>query len=193
MSLLSRWIGRWVAVLGMVVAAAAMVGGLSGAASAAPTTPQAAATTTYTETTLNLGLRLTVSNANTIIAAPKLTGDFGQRWVETYHYVTVNGVGKGGWDLRPSANTTNCITDMGANQRVKLQPCNGSAIQVWQWIFGRTVNGVDYRFWINAQTGRKLMFDTATNEGTTYAFTVIASTNSYNPGTAGEACQLWTD
>jgi hypothetical protein len=191
MTLSTRRIARSLAGLG--IATAALVGGLAGAAAAAPATPQAAAVTTYTETSLNLGKRLTVSNTGTIIAAPPASGDFGQRWVEPSRYVVVGGVGKIGYELRPSGDSDTCITDVGANQRVQLQGCNGSATQVWQWVFGRKVAGLNYMFWINAQTGHKLMFDMFTGEGPFPSFTVIASNKNFNSGTSGEACQLWTD
>ena len=191
MTLFSRRIAR--SLVGIGIATAALVGGLAGTAAAAPATPQAAAVTTYTETSLNLGKRLTVSNTGTIIAAPPASGDFGQRWVEPGRTVVVGGVNKFGYELRPSGNSTTCITDVGANQRVQLHGCNGSATQVWEWVFRRNVAGLNYQFWINAQTGRKLMFDMPTGEGPFISFTVIASTKTFNFGTAGEACQLWTD
>jgi hypothetical protein len=191
MTMLSRRIVR--SVVGVGIAGAALVGGLAGTAAAAPATPEAAAATTYTETSLNLGKRLTVSNSGTVIAAPPAANDLGQRWVEPARSVVVGGVGKWGYELRPSGSTGLCITDVGANLRVQLQGCNGSATQVWQWIFGRTVNGLSYQFWINAQTNNKLMFDSFTNEGAFPSFTVIASNKNFNAGTAGEACQLWTD
>jgi len=194
MRMLSRRIA--LSLVGFGIGTAALVGGLAGtaaAAPAAPATPQAAAAVTYTETSLNLGRRLTVSNTGTIIAAPPAAGDVGQRWVEPGRVVVVGDVSKLGFELRPAGNSSTCITDVGANQRVRLQACNGATTQVWQWIFGRTVNGLNYQFWVNAQTGRKLMFDAPTGEGPSVSFTVIASTKNFNPGTAGEACQLWTD
>ena len=66
--------------------------------------------------------------------------------------MVVGGVSKIGYELQPSGNTTKCITDVGANQRVQLQGCNGSATQVWEWVFRREVSGLRYQFWINAQT-----------------------------------------
>jgi hypothetical protein len=102
-------------------------------------------------------------------------------------------VNKGGYELRPAGDSSRCITDVGANQRVQLQSCTSAATQVWQWVPRRTVNGLSYQFWINAQTNRKLTFDTFTNEGTFPSFTVIASTTNYNAGTAGEATQLWAE
>jgi hypothetical protein len=191
MTLLSRRIVR--SLVGIGIATAALGGGLAGTSAAAPATPQAAAVTTYTETSLNLGKRLTVSDAGTVIAAPPAAGDVGQRWVEPGRSVVVGGVNKHGFELQPSGNTTKCITDMGANLRVELKGCNGTPAQVWQWVFGRQVGGLNYMFWINALSGRKLMFDTFTGEGAFPSFTVIASTKNFNSGTAGEACQLWTD
>lgn len=191
MTLSTRRIARCLA--GISIATAALASGLPGTAAATPATSQAASATTYTETSLNLGKRLTVSNTGTIIAAPPASGDFGQRWVEPSRSVVVGGVSKSGWELRPSGNSSTCITDVGANQRVQLKMCNSSTTQVWQWVFQRSVNGLRYQFWINAQTGRKLTFDTPTGEGPFVSFTVIASTKSFFPGTAGEATQLWTD
>lgn len=195
MTELTRPIVRSLAGIG--IAAAALVGGTAGTAAAAPPTPpvtgSAAAVTTYTETSLNLGKRLTVSNSGTVIAAPPAAGDFGQRWVEPGRSVVVGGVTKFGYELRPSGNQSTCITDVGADLRVKLQSCNGAAKQVWQWVYERTVAGLNYQFWINAQTGRKLTFETPTGEGPFISFTVIASTRTYNSGTGGEATQLWTD
>jgi hypothetical protein len=191
MTLFSRRIAH--SLIGIGVATAALFGGLAGTAAAAPATPQAAAPITYTETSLNSAKRLTVSNSGTIIAAPPVAGDFGQRWVEPSRTVVVGGVSKFGYELRPSGNQGNCITDVGANLRVQLQSCNGAAKQVWQWVFEREFNGLRYQFWINAQTGRKLMFDAPTGEGPFISFTVIASNKNFNSGTAGEACQLWTD
>jgi hypothetical protein len=184
-----RLIFRSLAVLAL--ATAAIVGGLASPAAAAPAGAQAAAAVTYTQTTLNLGLRLTHSDAGTIVASKPAAGDAGQRWVEPSRTVHVNGVAKFGYQLRPSGNDAYCITDMGANKRVELKSCATSATQVWEWVFGRNVNGKGYRFWVNAQTGGKLMFDTFSSEGTYPSFTVISSHTKYTSGTAGEACQLW--
>ncbi|GIJ61277.1 hypothetical protein [Virgisporangium aurantiacum] len=191
MTLLRHRIVR--SLVGFGIATAALGGGLAGTAAAAPATPQAAAVVTYTETSLNLGQRLTVSNAGTVIAAPPAAGDAGQRWAEPQRTTVVGGVTKFGFALQPSDNTTRCITDMGANLRVELRACNGTPAQVWQWVFGRQVGGLSYMFWINALSGRKLMFDTFTGEGAFPSFTVIASTKNFTAGTAGEACQLWND
>lgn len=184
-----RLISRSLAVLAL--ATAAIVGGLASPAAAAPAGAQAAAAVTYTQTTLNLGLRLTHSNAGTIIASKPAAGDARQRWVEPGRTVYVNGVAKFGYELRPTNNDGYCITDKGANQRVTLTSCSGLATQVWQWVFGRSVNGKSYMFWVNAQTGGKLMFDAFSGEGTYPSFTVISSNTKYTSGTAGEACQLW--
>lgn len=188
MTLLRHRIVR--SLVGFGIATAALGGGLAGTAAAAPATPQVI---TYTETSLNLGKRLTVSSAGTIIAAPPAPGDAGQRWAEPERTALVGGVTKFGFALQPADNTTRCITDMGPNARVELKSCNGTAAQVWQWVFGRQVDGLNYMFWINALSNRKLMFDTFTGEGAFPSFTVIASTKNFASGTAGEACQLWTD
>ena len=176
-----RLISRSLAVLALALTA--IVGGLASPAAAAPVT--------YTQTTLNLGLRLTNSNAGTVVASDPATNDARQRWVEPSRTVSVGGVSKYGYELKPSDNTAYCITDMGANQRVQLKSCSGAATQVWQWIFGRSFNGKSYMFWVNAQTGGKLMFDTFTGEGSYPSFTVISSNKKFTAGTAGEACQLW--
>jgi hypothetical protein len=188
-----RLISRSLAVLAL--ATAAIVGGLASPASAAPASTQAAAAATYTETTLNLGLRLTHSNAGTVIASKPAAGDNRQRWVEPGRTVYVNGVAKGGYELRPSNLDNYCVTDKGLGQRVVLTACSstGLATQVWLWTTGRSVNGKSYYFWINAQTGGKLMFDAFTGEGTYPSFIVISSPTKFNSGTAGEACQLWTE
>src|SRR5688572_7165882 len=113
-----RLISRSLAVLAL--ATAAIIGGLASPASAAPASTQAAAAATYTETTLNLGLRLTHSNAGTVIASKPAAGDNRQRWVEPGRTVYVNGVAKGGYELRPSNLDNYCVTDKGLGQRVAL-------------------------------------------------------------------------
>lgn len=184
-----RLISRSLAVLAL--ATAAIVGGLASPAAAAPAGAQATSAVTYTQTSLNLGLRLTHSNAGTVIASKPAAGDARQRWVEPSRTVYVNGVAKFGYELRPVDNDTYCITDKGLNQRVTLTSCGGLPTQVWQWVFGRSFNGKSYMFWVNAKTGGKLMFDAFTGEGTYPSFTVISSSTKYTAGTAGEACQLW--
>ncbi|GLL02283.1 hypothetical protein [Dactylosporangium matsuzakiense] len=174
----------------LALAVAAIAAGLASPAAAAPAGAQAAAVT-YTQTSLNLGLRLTNSNAGTVVASKPASGDARQRWVEPGRTVYVNGAAKSGYELRPADNSAYCVTDQGVNQRVTLTSCGSLATQVWQWVPGRSVNGKSYMFWVNAQTGGKLMFDTFTSEGSYPSFTVISSGTKYTPGTAGEACQLW--
>jgi hypothetical protein len=184
-----RLISRSLAVLAL--ATAAIVGGITSPAAAAPAGAQATAAVTYTQTTLNLGLRLTHSNAGTVVASKPAAYDARQRWVEPSRTVYVNGAAKFGYQLRPTDNDGYCITDMGLNKRVELTSCGTAATQVWQWVFGRSFNGKSYMFWVNAQTGGRLMFDAFTGEGSYPSFVVISSSTKYTSGTAGEACQLW--
>ncbi len=134
---------------------------------------------------------------NSVIVAPPNSGDSKQRWQADSRTLVVNGAGVFGYELRNQVTGT-CVTDVGANARVRLRACDthsgtntNNSKQVWQFLFGRTVNGLNYYFWENATTGRRLMLDTFTSEGPFPSFTVIASTLKANAGTAAEASQLF--
>lgn len=158
-----------------------------------------AATPLYTETTLNQAKTLAASSAGTVIAAPPNFADSQQRWEAHSRTQVVGGVSKFGWELRRPGGST-CIADVGANLRVALKSCDTQSgtntlptTQIWQFIFGKTVNGKSYYFWENAKTGRRLMLDQFSGEGPFPSFTVIASTLKANSGTAAEASQLWNE
>lgn len=171
----------------LFVAGASLLGLAQSASAASPL---------YTETTLNQGKSLAVSSSGTVIAAPP-SSDPSQRWEAHSRTQVVGGVSKFGYELRRPGGST-CIADRGANARVELRSCDThsgsntqSTTQIWQFKFGRTVNGKSYFFWENAQTTRRLMLDQFTGEGPFPSFTVIASTLKANSGTAAEASQLW--
>jgi hypothetical protein len=180
------------------LAAAALLGCVD-VASAAPAADSAVASSArYTETTLNQGKSLAASNAlNSVIVAPPNAADGKQRWQADSRTLIVNGVAKFGYELRNN-DAGACVTDVGANARVQFRTCDthtgtntNNSKQVWQFRFGRTVNGLDYYFWENANTSRRLMLDTFTSEGPFPSFTVTASTLKASPGSAAEASQLF--
>jgi hypothetical protein len=180
------------------IAAAALLGSVDLAFAAPAADSAVASTARYTETTLNQGKSLAASNAlNSVIVAPPNAADSKQRWQADSRTLVVNGVGKFGYELRNN-DTHTCVTDVGANVRVQFRTCDthagtntNNSKQVWRFLFGRTVNGLNYYFWENANTGRRLMLDTFTSEGPFPSFTVIASTLKASPGTAAEASQLF--
>jgi hypothetical protein len=174
----------------VAVAAASVLGVVQSAEAASPL---------YTETTLNQGKTLAESPAGTVIAAPPNFGDSSQRWEAHSRTQVVGGASRFGWELRRPGGTT-CIADVGANQRVALRSCDThsgtntqSTTQIWQFLPGRQVNGKNYYFWQNAQTGRRLMLDQFSGEGPFPSFTVIASPLKATSGTAAEASQLWNE
>lgn len=177
---------RIATVAGLTIAAAF---GLVNSASAAPAL--------YTETSLNLNSSLASDLSGFVVAAPPNAADGLQRWQATPRTVTVPGGGSAfGWQLRNGASQK-CIADVGANLRVKELGCEtapgANTKQVWQTTGSRFVNGKLYWFWENATTHRRLKVTGDVTNGKFPTFTVIASTDSGNPGTAREALHLWNE
>jgi hypothetical protein len=169
--------------------AAAAVLGLANSASAAPAQ--------YTETSLNLNSSLASNLSGLVVAAPPNAADGLQRWHATGRTITLPGGGSAfGWQLRNVA-TQKCISDAGANAQVREVTCEtapGSATkQVWQTTGLKHVNGKLYWFWENATTHRKLKNSGEVTDGKFPTFKVIASTDTFNPGTAREALHLWNE
>jgi hypothetical protein len=169
------------AVAGLATAA---VLGLANTASAAPAQ--------YTETSLNLNSSLASNLSGFVVAAPPNAADSLQRWNATQRFVN----GAFGWQLKNVA-TQKCISDAGANARVREVGCESapgsSSKQVWLTTGLKTVNGKTYWFWENATTHRKLKVTGNVTDGKFPTFTVVASTDNPNPGTALEALHLWNE
>ncbi|MET0135994.1 MAG: hypothetical protein ABW215_20630 [Kibdelosporangium sp.] len=183
--------GKLAATLGMT-AVAALVSVASGSATAAPLAP-----TLYTETSLNLNSSLAANLSGFVVAAPPNASDSLQKWEAAARFVTLpDGQLAFGWQLKNSA-TKKCVSDGGANLRVKETTCEGSpgsaTKQVWQNVGGKSVGGKFYWFWENATTHRRLQVSGQVTDGVFPTFTVIASDQHANPGTALEALQLWNE